>query len=149
VRVALDTNILVYAETTQDMDRSATVRAVLSGLRPHTLCVGVQVLGELFSVLVRKGRWARDDAKQRVLAWSATARVLDSSASAMIDALEIAARNRLQIWDALLLAVAVEAGCEVLLSEGLQHGYQAGGMLIVNPFVTPPHPAVAALLERS
>lgn len=149
MRVALDTNLLVYAETTQNRDKSAAAQAVLRGLRLHTLCIGVQVLGELFNALVRKGHWARASAKERVLAWSTAARVLDSSATAMTIALEMAVQNRLQIWDALLLAVAAEAGCDLLLSEDLQHGYRAGGMLVVNPFAQPRHVLLEALLEQN
>ncbi len=49
-------------------------------------------------------------------------------------ALEIADRNRLSYWDALILAAAARAGCERLLTEDFGDGSTIAGVLITNPF---------------
>ena len=37
-------------------------------------------------------------------------------------------------YDALIVASAIEAGCDTLYSEDMQHGRTIGGVAIVNPF---------------
>ena len=40
----------------------------------------------------------------------------------------------LSFYDALIVAAAIEAGCDTLYSEDLQHGRTIAGLAIVNPF---------------
>jgi predicted nucleic acid-binding protein len=54
----------------------------------------------------------------------------------------------LAVWDAIILATAAEAGCRVLLSEDMQDGFTWGGVTIVNPFASPPHPLLDDLPRR-
>ena len=49
-------------------------------------------------------------------------------------ALALAGNNGLGFYDALILAAALEAGCDILLSEDLQAGRRIGSLAIVNPF---------------
>jgi predicted nucleic acid-binding protein len=57
-------------------------------------------------------------------------------------ALVLARDHTLAFYDALIVAAAIEAGCETLYSEGMQHGRSVGGLTIVNPFLdsVPPSP---------
>ncbi len=41
----------------------------------------------------------------------------------------------LPFYDALIVSAAIEAGCDTLFSEDMQHGRSIGGLAIVNPFV--------------
>jgi predicted nucleic acid-binding protein len=50
-------------------------------------------------------------------------------------AVSIAKREGFDIYDALILAPAIEAGCETLYSEDFQHGRRFGECTIVNPFI--------------
>ena len=47
----------------------------------------------------------------------------------------LAADHGLSFYDALIVAAAIEAGCDTLFSEDMQHGRSIGGLAIVNPFV--------------
>ncbi|MET4188512.1 MULTISPECIES: AbrB/MazE/SpoVT family DNA-binding domain-containing protein [unclassified Bradyrhizobium] len=49
-------------------------------------------------------------------------------------ALALARDHTLAFYDALIVAAAIEAGCETLYSEDMQHGRSIGGLSIVNPF---------------
>jgi len=42
--------------------------------------------------------------------------------------------HSLAFYDALIVAAAVEAGCDRLYSEDLQHGRRFGDCVVVNPF---------------
>ncbi|CCE07197.1 PilT protein, N-terminal (fragment) [Bradyrhizobium sp. STM 3843] len=50
-------------------------------------------------------------------------------------ALALARDHSLQFYDALIVAAALEAGCDTLFSEDLQHGRTLSGLTIVNPFL--------------
>jgi predicted nucleic acid-binding protein len=47
---------------------------------------------------------------------------------------EVQERSGLAFWDALIVAAARSAGCQVLLSEDLQDGQDLGGIVVVDPF---------------
>ncbi|KAA2237898.1 PIN domain-containing protein [Salinarimonas soli] len=59
--VALDTNILVYAEGLNDLQRHRAAVEVIAALGERIVALPAQCLGELFSAMVRKfGRPPRD-----------------------------------------------------------------------------------------
>ncbi len=57
------------------------------------------------------------------------------------------AQNRLSVWDAAILDAAADAGCELLLSDDLQHGFRWRGTTAVNPFLNPRPPLPRNLLD--
>lgn len=133
--VALDTNILVYVEGMNDPARQeAAIAAVSAAREAEGVAVPAQVLGELFNVLTRKGRIGPGAARQAVAGWAAAATVLPTTEPVIAEAMEIAALHRLAFWDAVILAAAAQAGCRVLLSEDMQHGFAWRGVTVRNPF---------------
>lgn len=54
MRVAIDTNVLVYAEGLGDEPRSRKAAALFAALNARNVVLPAQVLGELFNVLTRK-----------------------------------------------------------------------------------------------
>jgi len=151
-RVALDTNVLVYAEgilsAPGDEPKIDTGRALLRGMlrggaRPVT---PAQVLAELHRVLTRKGGLDRADAETRVRRVGAASEVVGTTPSAWDAALRLATDHRLHIFDAVILAVAVEAGADLLLSEDLRDGFSWRGLVVRNPFDPTPTPDVARLI---
>ena len=72
--VAIDTNVLVYAENINgEAKRDVAVRLVAQ-LQPETTFLPAQVLVELFSVLVRKAGWDRSAAERAVSSWVTVSR---------------------------------------------------------------------------
>jgi predicted nucleic acid-binding protein len=47
----------------------------------------------------------------------------------------LARDHRLSFYDALIVAAALEAGCDTLYTKDMQHGRKFGGLTIVNPFI--------------
>jgi predicted nucleic acid-binding protein len=143
--VAVDTNVLVYAEGEGDLPRCALAREVLARLPTADVMLPSQVLGELHRVLTRRSRRSAPQSRDAVLAWADVFRVRDSSWVALQAAMDLHTDHQLQIWDALVLAVAAEQRCRILLSEDFQHGFTWRGVTVVNPFAPQRH----ALLERA
>ena len=65
----------------------------------------------------------------------------------MQSAFDLAAAHGLSIWASLILSVAAEQGCRVLLSEDLQNGFTWRGTAVVNPFAAPANALLAGVLE--
>ena len=60
---------------------------------------------------------------------------------------DLATEHKLQFWDALILNVAADAGCSLLLSEDMQDGFAWRGVTVVNPFAAKMHKRLARILE--
>jgi predicted nucleic acid-binding protein len=144
---AIDTNVLAYAEGAGDEMRRGQALALLTRLPEMAVVLPVQVLGELYRVLVGKLRQPSARAREAVLNWSDTYAVRDSTWPAMQSAFDLCAAHGLSIWDSLILSVAAEQRCRVLISEDLQAGFTWRGTTVVNPFTEPAHALIEAVLE--
>lgn len=147
MRFALATNILAYAEGVNDAGRAALALDLLTRIPQDETLVPIQVLGELFTVLVRKAGRSPLEARDAILQWRDTFAVANTTPDVMSKAVDLAVDHRLSIWDAVILCVASGAGCRLLLSEDMQDGFTWGGVTVVNPFAETPHPLLAAMLE--
>ena len=146
MRIALDTNVLAYAEGVNGVERRDAALALIRRAPQEAAVVPVQVLGELFNVLVRKGGRSRSDARDALLSWRDAFPIVETSPEAMLAAVDLATDHRLGIWDAVILSAASQSGCRLLLSEDLQEGFTWAGVTVVNPFAAPQHPLLHALL---
>jgi len=147
MRVALDTNFLAYAEGVDDSAKRAIALDIVRRLPAESAVIPVQVLGELFNVLVRKAERPREQAREALLGWRDTFPTTETSAEMMLAALDLATDHRFSTWDAVILAAASHAGCRLLLSEDLQDGFTWGGVTVTNPFGAAHHPLLDALLS--
>jgi predicted nucleic acid-binding protein len=148
LKLALDTNVLGYAAGIGDDEpkRRHAVQ-VLKAAAHQEVVIPTQVAGEFYNILTRKGGHPPKIARKIVEDWSAGVGLTAHSAATMAAALEGAAFFNLQIWDALILTIASEAGCSLLLSEDMQDGFVYRGVIVANPFAETPHPLLASLLE--
>lgn len=148
MRLAVDTNVLAYAEGVNGPVRKEAALAITGRLPSDSTLVPVQVLGELYRVLVGKAAWPAKRARIAILSWQDTFPLIETSPSILVAALDVAADHGLSIWDAIILAAAAEAGCRLLLSEDMQEGFTWGGVTVVNPFAAKKHELLAGVLEE-
>jgi predicted nucleic acid-binding protein len=134
VRVALDTNVLAYAEGVNGADRKNVATRLLERFAPDEIILPVQALGELFTVLTRKARWSASEGRSAVLDWQDAYSVADTTHAVLLEAMELATSHQFTLWDAIILAVAAQAGCRLLLSEDMQDGFVWRGVTVRNPF---------------
>ena len=131
----VDTNLLVYA-----MDRTAPAKQRRAAdllkliISEHTLVLSPQSLNECYHVIAVRRRMATAAEAQRFI-WS-----LSEFCTAPYDfastqlAWVIADRHRFSWWDCTLLASALLAGCNLFLSEDMQHEHKIEKMTILDPF---------------
>jgi len=145
--VALDTNILAYAEGVGDAPRCEQSIRLIEKLPVHLVLLPAQTLGELFRVLTGKAKRAPGLSRMAIMAWADTFMIGDSSWPAFQAAMDLAVDHRFQFWDALIMAVAAENHCRLLLSEDLQNGFIWRGVTVINPFASPISPLLDNFLQ--
>jgi predicted nucleic acid-binding protein len=150
-RVALDSNILAYLAEVERVEADDAkiqgTKALLRSLRNVSLVAPVQALGELFVVL-RKSGASPADARLIVQRFAENFSCPASQRETALAAADLAVDHKLQYWDAMIVSAAVDAGCILLLSEDMQHGFVTRGLTIVNPLAEEPHPKLAAIMKR-
>jgi predicted nucleic acid-binding protein len=146
MRVALDTHVLAYAEGVGSAAKRDASLDLIQRLALSDALIPAQCLGELFRVLRCKALRPAELAREAVLAWADAFQVADSTSAAFIAAMDLCAGHDLQIGDALILTVAADHHCRILLSEDLHHGFIWRGVTVVNPYADAPHPLLAQLL---
>ncbi|GDX97446.1 twitching motility protein PilT [Planctomycetia bacterium] len=148
MRVALDTNVLAYAEGVGDAKRCGVAVGLVERLPESAVLLPAQVLGELMLVLTRKAGRTREVARDAVLGWADSFDVIDSTWASFQSAFDLSVTHEFRMWDALVMAVAAENRCRIVLSEDLQHGFTWRGVTIVNPFLPDESPLLAAILSQ-
>ena len=146
MRVALDTNVLAYAEGVNGDAMKRAALGLIAKLPDGGVLLPVQALGELFHLLVRKAGRAPAEARRAILGWQDAFPLIETSAGVLLGAADLAVGHQLSIWDGVILCAAAEAGCRLLLSEDLQEGFTWQGVSVTNPFSSQKHPLLAALL---
>lgn len=146
MRIALDTNILAYAEGVNGSQRKTQALHLLEHLPVGSVSLPVQTLGELFQLLLRKMSHTPAQARTAILAWRDAYALIETSEDVLFAAVELAVAHRLSIWDGIVLGAAREGGCRLLLSEDLQEGFTWNGVTVANPFAASPNPLLTDLL---
>ena len=136
MRVALDTNVLAYAEGLGDDVRCQLAGDLISKLDPINSLVPVQVLGELSRILTSKLKKSSADVRELLLSWSDAVVVADTTWTAFQSAIDLTVDHQISMWDALIMSVAAENKCRLLISEDFQNGFTWRGVTVVNPFDT-------------
>jgi predicted nucleic acid-binding protein len=140
VRRFFDTNILVYSRDPDDAPKRSLARALIeSAIEDESFVVSTQVLVEFYATSVRRRLLGPTQALDLVRFWGGHDTV-PHTPDLVTRGLELHQAHSLSIWDGLIVQAALDAGCDVLLSEDLQHGRRFGSLEIANPFL----PAAAA-----
>lgn len=128
-----DTNVTLYL-LSADAAKADTAEALLAGGGQ----ISVQVLNEFASVARRKLGLSWAEIRELLAQIRSVCAVHAVTAETHDRALEIADRYGLSIYDALIAAAALLAGCSTLYSEDLQDGQWLERKLrIRNPFRLP------------
>jgi predicted nucleic acid-binding protein len=139
LRVALDTNLLVYAEGLGNNRRCDLARSAIISVADGNLFIPTQALMELFNVLQRKAGLDGHAARQRVEWWRSIGYPVATDSALLLDAMDLSSRHQIRIWDAVILAAAASMTCAALLSEDMHHGFIWHGTTVVNPFQNAAH----------
>jgi len=125
-----DTNVLLYLLSV-DQNKADRAEAELTAGGS----VSVQVLNEFASVASRKLGMPIPEIREALAAIRAVCRVEPVSEDTHDLGLKVAERYGLSVYDSMIVASALLAGCKSLLTEDMQDGQTFDGRLKVrNPF---------------
>lgn len=133
----IDSNIFVYLfdETAEDKRRIAE-ELIVGALQTGSACISFQVIQETLNVITRKIAFpaSSEDARRFLDHVLLPLWRISPSQALYHRCLDVQSRYGYSFYDSLILAAALDAGCERIYSEDLQDGQQIQGLTIRNPF---------------
>jgi predicted nucleic acid-binding protein len=130
-RFFADTNIIVYV---QDPDREKSLRAL--SILESAPVLSTQVIAETINTLTTKFGFSLGDAHDIAMSLLDTCEIVAIAPDTLVEAFDLVALYRLSHWDSIIVAAALQAGCDVLYTEDLHHGLKFYDRLRVhNPFM--------------
>ena len=130
--VFLDTNILVYSFDTREPEKRERALGALERLDHRVL--STQVLLELYNVLTGKLKdTAAGQIADEIIEHLSFQTVVPADARLVNQAIQIAGRFQISIWDAMIVAAAKRGGCKEIWSEDLTVGMVFDGVTVINP----------------
>lgn len=140
-RAFFDTNIFLYCFIETEKAKATVARRLLEQHVTAGSCVAsYQVWQEFIAAGLRKSNHKPASFETLSSAFqllAAEIHIVHSSDALFARAYQLWSRFQFQWYDSLIVAAAVEAGCDVLYSEDMQDGLDIDGMRIINPFKTP------------
>lgn len=125
-----DTNVLVYLASGAASKADRTEAIIAGGGS-----ISVQVLNELANVARRKMQMSWDETHALLNILRGLLTVHSITVETHEAGLRLAERYGLSIYDSMIAASALQAGCDKLWSEDMQHGMKLDeGLRITNPF---------------
>ena len=132
-KVALDSNLLVYAELEPESVKGRRARDIIEAVAPQGI-LAAQVLLEYLAVIRRRQRDRLADALLKVEAWASVFEIAPTTTIIVEQASRLIADHDFQVWDAVIWCAAQAAGARLFLSEDLHDGLRLGSMTTRNPF---------------
>jgi predicted nucleic acid-binding protein len=131
----IDTNILVYAEASDEPVKQTAALALLRHLKlSDSGIISTQVLQEYANVALRKMQLDANHVRKQLSAHQQF-EVVQVTPAIIHGALDLHQTRSLSFYDALIVQAAGVSGCDTLYSEDLNGGEVINGVRIVNPFV--------------
>lgn len=131
-KVFLDTNILVYCYS---KDEPTKQQAAIEVASLSEVLISTQVLQEMCNTMSRKFKLSWVEIETLLAELNGNFKVQTNTFHTIRSACRIASVFKFSFYDSLIVAAALEAGCEVLYSEDLQDGQIIENQLLVkNPF---------------
>ena len=130
-KVALDTNVILYSHSVEDIDKRLISEKLLK------LCpiISGQVISEYLNVMKRLFPITKTDLMSLCAHWMEKCIIHPVGISTVKTAEYLIRKYDFQIFDSIIIASALDADCNVLYSEDMQHGQLIERKLkIVNPF---------------
>lgn len=142
MRQFFDTNVLVYSQDPRETTKRELARGLIQeAIGADAFVTSTQVMVEFYATCLRRNLVGPAQALGLVQLWIEHDTV-PHTPDLVVRGLALHQAHSLSLWDALVVQAALDARCDVLLSEDLQEGRRFGDLLISNPFVASTHEPV-------
>ena len=135
----IDTNIFIYLfDETDPFKRQRAENIVRRSLQDGTGCISYQVVQETMNVVTRKLGATPENARRLLDEVLIPLWQVNPTPALYRRGLEVRSAYGFSFYDSLIVAAALEAGCERLYTEDLRHGQEIQQLTIQNPFAASP-----------
>lgn len=139
-RCFIDTNVLIYAEASDLPQKQGVALALLRRLYESNQGVlSTQVLQEYCNVALKKLKLAPQHVRSQ-LDFYEQFEVVQVTPTIIRMGLDLHQTRSVAFYDAIVLATAQAAACDVIWTEDMNTGEVVQGVRIANPFVQPAPP---------
>lgn len=137
-KVFVDSNLWLYAFISRPGEESKHVLARDLVVKPVRYIVSEQVIAEVSANLLRKASIEGAHLMRLVESFYGRCQVVTPGLDLHRRANGLRGKYHLSFWDSLIVAAALEAGCNILLTEDMQHGLMVENQLsVLNPLLEP------------
>lgn len=126
----IDSNVILYLAGA-DAGKAAIAEKVLAGGG----VISVQVLNEVANVLTRKARLSMTETGNFTATISKLVDVRPLDLDTHCLGMALCDDHNFSIYDGMIVAAAILADCDMLISEDMQHAMTIGPVTISNPFI--------------
>jgi predicted nucleic acid-binding protein len=132
----VDTSILIYAHDGSAGDKHTRARDLFRALwQSGHGCLSVQVLQEFYVNVTQKvAKPLAPDAAAQIIADLSVWQIHRPGAEDVLDAIRLQDRYQVSFWDAMIIASAVQLGCQTIWSEDLNPGQLYDTVTVASPF---------------
>ena len=135
-RSFLDTNVLLYTDDHDNRRKQKLAFGLIERCRAdQSGVISTQILQEYFAAATRKLAVPSEVARRKLQLFARFS-VMRIDVPDILAAVDLHRLHAISFWDALVVRAAQEGGCAVVYSEDLHHGWNVGGVQVVNPFRT-------------
>ena len=133
----VDTNVLIYAHDHSAVEKHVRARDLVRALwQSGEGCLSVQVLQEFYVNITQKvAKPLQADAAAQIVADLSVWQVHRPGVEDILDAIRLQARYQISFWDAMIVASALQLGCQTIWSEDLNPGQVHETVTVTSPFV--------------
>jgi predicted nucleic acid-binding protein len=134
----LDTNIFVYSLDPAGPHKARSAEALVTrGVDSRLGVISYQVVQEFMNVSLSQFRATMTVTELELYFFKVLLPMMTipSSSGLFLEALRLQKANQIGWYDSLIVAAAIQGGCEILYSEDLQHGQRFGDLIIQDPFL--------------
>ena len=129
--IALDTNVLIYLH-----DSSSTKRAIANDLLATNPRISSQVISEYLNTTRRLLNLSKEELLIQTSALFSGCTIIPVLPHTLLFASELVKQYKFQLFDAVIVASAIEGHCDILYSEDMHHSLLVDKSLtIINPFI--------------
>ncbi len=134
--VFVDSNLWLYAFVLQPGEESKHARVLPLVEARNRYAISTQVVSEVSANLLKKAGMPEVDVLGIIEGLYRRCRVINTGLECHRTASRLRTVHRFSFWDSLIVAAALEGGCDTLYSEDMQHGQiVADKLTILNPLL--------------
>jgi len=132
MKVFLDTNIIIYAYSEDEIEKANISNRIIN---EHQCFISTQVVNEVSNVFFKKFNLSSQEVLSVIEELERFLSIVQFDLDTIKYAYKIKDKYKFSYFDSLIIATALENNCQILYSEDMQHNQLIEDKLkIINPF---------------